>query len=119
MTKPGLGRLFVAEQLQRYFVAAIGFAVAALWSFAGSASGLTCLLVAGVCYGVTAIFQRGLLGRIVETAKQEHTRLRSSPSAARARRAPEPISARDECALVRSWLLEPWATASRRAKNRP
>jgi drug/metabolite transporter (DMT)-like permease len=85
MTKPGLGRLFVAEQLQRYFVAAIGFAVAALWSFAGSASGLTCLLVAGVCYGVTAIFQRGLLGRIVETAKQEHTRLRSSPSAARAR----------------------------------
>jgi len=83
-----LGGFFVVEQLERYFVGAVGLAVAAVWSLAGSASGLTCLFVAGVCYGATAFSQGGVPGRILETAKQKLIGLLFAARAAWARRAP-------------------------------
>jgi hypothetical protein len=48
----------VARQLQRYFVALMGFGVAAVWSSSGFNSGLACLLAAAVCYAATAFHQR-------------------------------------------------------------
>lgn len=78
----------MAEQLERYFVAAVGLAIAVVWSVSGSASALACLFVAGACYAATAISQRGVPARILGTARQELSRLLSSAGAEWARRVP-------------------------------
>jgi hypothetical protein len=48
----------VQQQLQRYFVALIGFGVVAVWSASGLMSVLACLFAALVCYAAAAIRQR-------------------------------------------------------------
>jgi hypothetical protein len=78
----------VAEQLERYFVAAVGLAIAVVWSVSGSTSALACLLVAGACYGATAISQRGVPARILDATRQRFSRLLSAAAAEWARRVP-------------------------------
>jgi hypothetical protein len=86
-TNHGFGRSFVTQQLQRYFTATIAVAVASVWTVAGAASGLTCLLVAGATYGATALAQPGVLGRIIEAVGADRHRLLRGTAAAPVRHA--------------------------------
>jgi hypothetical protein len=78
----------VAEQkLERYFVASVGVALAAVWSLAGFTSALTCLAAGAACYGAAIVSQRGMLRRLVETAHEKQARPRTrSPHARPAKR---------------------------------
>ena len=74
-------------QHQRYFVAAVGFATAVVWTAEGMAAALTCLAVAGLGYAVTGLAQRGSLGRLAAAARSlEAARARSEPARAGAKR---------------------------------
>jgi len=67
----------VEQQLQRYFGATLGLAVAAVWAGVGAGAALSCLVVAGAGYVVTALTQRGALGRIVRASARERRQPRS------------------------------------------
>lgn len=100
----------MAEQLARYFAAAVGLAVTTVWSFAGFVSALTCLLVAGVCFGATAIWQRG---RILEMSKRKLANLQVERShGVRPRRAPVRTAKRKK--RVRPRAAQTGATADYR-----
>jgi hypothetical protein len=103
----------VGEQLARYFAAAVGLAVTTVWSFAGFVSALTCLLVAGVCFGATAIWQRGVHGRILEMSKRKLANLQVERShGVRPRRAPVRTAERQK--RVRPRAAQTAATADYR-----
>jgi hypothetical protein len=78
----------VGQQLTRYFAAVFGLGLGAVWSFGGFASALTCLAVAGVCFGLVVISQRGALGRVPELANRGHVFEVAPQTAARAKRPP-------------------------------
>ena len=47
----------MSPQLQRYFAAALGFAIAATWFEAGAVSALVCVFAAAASYGVAVFLQ--------------------------------------------------------------
>jgi hypothetical protein len=47
----------VSTQLQRYFAAILGFAIAATWLEAGAVAALVCVVVAAAFYGVVVFLQ--------------------------------------------------------------
>jgi hypothetical protein len=76
----------VSQQLTRYFAAVFGLGLGAVWSFGGFASALTCLAVAGVCFGLAVMSQRGAFGPAPESASRRPVLEAAPPTTARAKR---------------------------------
>lgn len=98
----------MGQQLARYFAAVMGLALGAVWLFGGFASALTCLFAAGVCFGMTAVSQRGVLGRVEESARRHRPVLEVARSdTARARRPPHRTAGRPKQARPRTVAASP------------
>jgi hypothetical protein len=79
------------QKLERYFVASGGAGFAAVWSLAGFTSALVCLVAGAACFGAAIVYQRGLLRRFIEAARERQTR----------QAAKRPAASRDSVATTR------------------
>ena len=74
------------QQLQRYFVATLGFAIVAVWSAAGFEAALVCVAAAAGCYGTAVLAQRTTAGRPRPARPRSSERPARRAPAARPRR---------------------------------
>lgn len=77
----------MSDQLERYFAAALGCAITAMWAAAGFGPALACLAVAAAAYGATVLVQHGSLGQFVKSSRSAGSRLAAAQTRQRAQRA--------------------------------
>ena len=77
----------MSDQLERYFAAAFGCAITAMWAAAGFGPALACLAVAAACYGGAVLVQRGSLGQLLKRSRSAGSRLAAAQSRQAAQRA--------------------------------
>jgi hypothetical protein len=69
----------MSTQLQRYFAAILGFAIAAIWFEAGVVAALICVAAAAASYGATVFLQPTRTVRRAPRPKREPVRPRPRP----------------------------------------
>jgi len=69
----------MSTQLQRYFAALLGFAIAAIWFEAGAVAALVCVLAAAASYGAVVFLQPTRTVRRTPRPAREPVRPRPQP----------------------------------------
>jgi hypothetical protein len=69
----------MSTQLQRYFAAILGFAIAAVWFEAGVVAALVCVVAAAASYGAVVFLQPTRTVRRAPRPKRELARPRPHP----------------------------------------
>jgi hypothetical protein len=69
----------MSTQLQRYFAAILGFAIAATWLEAGAVAALVCVVAAAASYGAVVFLQPARTVRRAPRPKREPARPRPQP----------------------------------------
>jgi hypothetical protein len=77
----------MSDQLERYFAAALGCAITAMWATAGVGPALACLAVAAASYGAAALVQLGALRKLLKGSTSAGSRLAAAQTRQRAQRA--------------------------------